>query len=167
MRLPGFFADTGEAGSLRWVVVFLIRFLVVSLLLYLLYLWVGEYYSLLIAHGCRPVLAIFGRSVIMRMALNVTEEVSLNPVVFLSLTIAVMGIKPSIKIRAGVIGVLILTAANILTVSMAFISYYEGNEALWTGTEFINLTINFFLPVLLWFALLPVSSVLPLKRLYR
>ncbi|HSG27336.1 MAG TPA: hypothetical protein VLA34_02560, partial [Candidatus Krumholzibacterium sp.] len=55
----------------------------------------------------------------------------------------------------------ILTAANILTVFLVFMSYYSGNEALWTGTEFFNLTINFFLPILLWFIFAPVRNLLP------
>ncbi len=161
MKPAEFFSRTEEAGTGRWVAVFLLRFLAVSLILYLLYLWGGNYYAAFIAHGCGPVLALFGRTVIFDKAMSVTEEISLNPVVFLSLVIAVMNIKAGRKIKAAVAGVAILTAANILTVSMAFMSYYRGSEALWTGTEFFNLTINFFLPVFLWFALLPVVAVLP------
>jgi hypothetical protein len=164
MSLRSYFLETKKAGGGRWALLFLLRFLAASILLYLLYLWGGKYYALIIAHGCRPVLALFNRPVIIGKALSVTEEVSLNPVVFLSLVIALMNIPAARKIRAGIIGVLILTAANIATVSMAFMSYYQGSEALWTGTEFFNLTINFFLPIFLWLALLPVIQALPLRR---
>jgi len=161
MKPAEFFVRTKDAGPGRWTAVFLLRFLAVSLILYFLYLWGGRYYAALIAHGCGPVLAVFGRQVIIDRAMSVTEEISLNPVVYLSLVVAVMNIGAGRKLKAAVAGVAILTAANILTVSMAFMSYYRGSEALWTGTEFFNLTINFFLPIFLWFTLLPVASALP------
>jgi hypothetical protein len=161
MKFPGYLSVDRKAGAGRWITVFFIRFVVASLLLYILYLRFGEHYARLIAHGASPLLALFGRKVIMSKAMLVTEDISLNPVVFLSLVFAVMKIPAVRKLRGAVTGFVILTAANSLTVAMAFLSYYRGSEALWTGTEFFSLTINFFLPLLLAFVLLPVIPVLP------
>ena len=145
----------------RWILVFFIRFLFASIILYLLYLKLGIYYARLICHGARPLVSLFGYRVVISRALLITEDISLNPVVFLSLVIAVMNVPVIKKLKGAVMGVIILTLANSLTVSMAFLSYYRGSETLWTGTEFFNLTINFFLPLFLAFALLPVKSALP------
>ena len=54
-------------------------------------------------------------------------------------------------------GFAILTAANALTLFMVFLSYFKRSETLWAQSEFLNLTINFFVPILLWFALVPSS----------
>ncbi|MFO7916095.1 MAG: hypothetical protein R6U43_10460 [Candidatus Krumholzibacteriales bacterium] len=156
-----FISSDGNRSWNRWILVFFIRFLFASIILYLLYMKLGIYYARLICHGARPLVALFGHRVMVSRALLITEDISLNPVVFLSLVIAVTNIPVMKKVRGAVIGVVILTLANSLTVSMAFLSYYRGSEALWTGTEFFNLTINFFLPLFLAFALLPVKSALP------
>jgi len=118
----------------------------------------------LIAWGAEPLLAIFGRELVMEHALKVTEEISLNPVVYISLVIAVSGIGWKEKIRPVVQGVLILSVANILTVFLVFMSFYMKSETLWTSTEFFNLTINFFLPILLWFVLMPVGRLFTLRH---
>ncbi len=162
VKLIKYFTNTENAGVGRWILVFLARFTVSSFLLYLLYLWGGNYYAKLIAYGAKPVLAIFGHDVIIKKAMSITEDIAINPVVFFSLVIAVMGIKLKKKLSAAILGFLILSAANTLTLSMAFLSVYRESEILWTGTEFFNLTINFFLPIFLWFVLLPLGSVLPL-----
>ena len=154
-------SSDGNRSWNRWILAFFIRFLIASIILYAVYLKLGNYYARLICHGARPLVSLFGHRVIMSKALLITEDISLNPVVFLSLVIAVMNIPVGKKIRGAVIGIIILSLANSLTVSMAFLSYYRGSEALWTGTEFFNLTINFFLPLFLAFALLPVKSALP------
>lgn len=142
--------------------VFAVRFTAASLLFFILYILGGSYYAKLIAYGAKPVLAVFSHDVIVEKAMNVTEDIAINPVVFFSLVTAVSGIRLKKKLSAAAIGFLILTAANILTLSAAFLSFYEKSETLWSGTEFLSLTINFFLPILLWFALLPLEKVLPL-----
>jgi hypothetical protein len=144
----------------KGVLFFVLRFLGVSMVLYLLYLWAGIYYMRLVAHGARPLLAAFGHTLDIERALSITEEISLNPIVFLSLVIAVTKIPVVAKIRAAVVGLLILTAANSITVFMSFLSFYRKSEQLWTGTEFFNLTINFFLPLLLWLILLPIKDLI-------
>jgi hypothetical protein len=164
VKLVEYFTNTENAGVGRWTLIFLTRFVASSFLLYLLYLWVGNYYARWIAYGAKPVLSIFGYDIIMKKAMSVTEDIALNPVVFLSLVIAIMNIKLKKRFSAAILGFLILSAANILTVSMAFLSFYKKSETLWTGTEFLNLTINFFLPIFLWFILLPLGTVLPLNR---
>jgi len=140
---------------------FFLKFLGASLLLYIAYMKFGFVYMNIVAWGAKPLLGIFGKKLIMENAMRVTEEISLNPAVYLSLLVAVPGMAWRSRIRPAIIGVAILTAANILTVFLVFMSYYSGNETLWTGTEFFNLTINFFLPILLWFILVPVKNLLP------
>ncbi|MCK4537964.1 MAG: hypothetical protein KAV42_04100 [Candidatus Krumholzibacteria bacterium] len=146
----------GLLGSLP---LFFLKFLGASLVLYLIHLKAGFIYMRLIAWGASPLLAIFGHRLVMENALKVTEEISLNPVVYISLVLAVSGIPWKKKIRPAIFGVLILSAANILTVFLVFMSYYMKSETLWTSTEFFNLTINFFLPILLWFTLMPVGRL--------
>lgn len=160
VKILKYLSGDRNRSSTGWIAVFFIRFVIASLLLYLLFMKFGIHYSRLICRLAGPVLAIFNRRVIMSKAVLITEDIALNPVVFLSLVIATVNIPVIRKMRGAVIGVLILTAANSLTVAMAFMSYYRGSEALWTGTEFFNITINFFLPVFLLFVLLPVRSVL-------
>lgn len=143
--------------------VFFARFIGVSILLYLLYTWAGFVYMRVVAYGAQPLLAIFGKKLIMKTALDITEEISLNPAVFLSLVIALTGVTWKKRAKAAIIGVLILTAANILTVFLSFMSFYLRNEKLWDSTEFFNLTINFFLPILLWLILMPVGNLLPVN----
>lgn len=148
-------------GSLS---VFFLRFLAFSTLLYLIHLKAGFIYMRVVAWGASPLLAIFGKKLVMANALKVTEEISLNPVVYLSLVAAVTGISWRKRIRPAVAGYLILTAANILTVFLVFMSAYLNDERLWAGTEFLNLTINFFLPILLWFVLMPVRDIFPFRN---
>ncbi|MBU8923264.1 MAG: hypothetical protein KOO63_15720 [Bacteroidales bacterium] len=143
---------------------FFLKFLGASLVLYLIYLKAGFIYMRLIAWGAGPLLAIFGRELVMENALKVTEEISLNPVVYISLVFAVSGIPWKEKIRPAILGVIILSVANILTVFLVFMSYYMKSETLWTSTEFFNLTINFFLPILLWFVLMPVGGLFTPRR---
>jgi len=145
----------------REILFFFLRFLAASLVLYGLYLVAGTYYAHAIAYVAKPLLALFGFRMIMETALKITEDISLNPIVFLSLVIAVGKIPWLKKLRAAAIGFAILTAANSLTVFFAFVSSYRNSERLWTGTEFLSLTINFFVPILLWLALLPIQSVFP------
>ena len=144
--------------------VFFLRFLAFSTLLYLIHLKAGFIYMRIVAWGASPLLAIFGKKLVLENALKVTEEISLNPVVYLSLVAAVTGISWKKRIRPAVAGYLILTGANILTVFLVFMSAYMKDERLWAGTEFINLTINFFLPLLLWFVLMPIRDVFPFRN---
>lgn len=143
------------AGGLKGLLMFFLRFVAASFVLYLIYLKAGFIYMHIVAWGAKPLLAIFGRELIMKNALNVTEEISLNPAVYLSLVTATGGISWRRKIRPAAVGIAILTLANMLTVFLVFMSYYLKDEMLWTGTEFFNLTINFFLPILLWLLLIP------------
>lgn len=149
--------------GVRGVAVFFLRFMVASFLLYLLYMWLGRYYIKLVVYMAKPLIdATFDldpRGVIER-AMKVTEEISLNPVVYLSLVIATTGVTFKTRIRAGAIGVAILTVANALTIYLLFLSAGTKSELLWTGTEFFNLTMNFFMPLLLWFILLPIRDIL-------
>ncbi len=148
------------ARGAKGVLLFFLRFLAASVILYLIYTKAGIHYMRIVAYGAKPLLAIFGHRLVMDRALAITEEISLNPLIFLSLVIAVTNITIRIRLRAAAIGVLILTAANSITVFLSFLSFYRGSEQLWSGTEFFNLTINFFLPLLLWFLLLPVRSMI-------
>lgn len=155
---------TGSAGTASvasGIGRFFLKFLAASIVLYVLYIFAGSIYMKLVAYGAKPLLALAGRRLLMDHAMQVTEEISLNPAVFLSLLVAVPGMTWKERIRPALLGVAILTAANILTVFLVFMSYYLRNETLWTGTEFFNLTINFFLPILLWFVLAPVRNLLP------
>ncbi len=145
--------------SAKPIFLFFLRFLGASIVLYLIYLKAGFIYMHLVAWGAKPILAILGRRLIMDHALKVTEEVSLNPVVFLSLVIAVPGISWRKRLSPALVGILILTAANILTIVLVFMAFYTKSEKLWSGTEFLNLTINFFLPLMLWFILMPVKEL--------
>ncbi len=147
-------------GSLT---VFFLRFLAFSTILYLIHLKAGFIYMRAVAWGAWPLLAVFGRKLVMENALKVTEEISLNPVVYLSLVAAVTGVSWKKRIRPALAGFLVLTAANILTVFLVFMSAYLKNEKLWSGTEFFSLTINFFLPLLLWFILMPTRDIFPFR----
>jgi hypothetical protein len=147
------------AGIGRMVLIFLLRFLAVSIPLYVIYAWAGDYYTRFLALCTGPLLSIAGVELTIDRALTVTEEISLNPVVFLSLVIAVQRIGWRKKLWATAFGIVILTVANIAVLFLLFMSAHRENEGLWTGTEFLNLTINFFLPLLLWFVLLPLRSV--------
>ncbi len=155
--------DSGTTGHgkgiWRMALVFLLRFLAVSIPLYLVYTWIGSYYTRVVAYGAKPLLSLFGIELTIDRALAVTEEISLNPVVFLSLVIAVQRIEWLKKLKAAALGMAILTAANIVVVFFLFMSAARQSEGLWTGTEFLNLTINFFLPLPLWFILLPLRSI--------
>ena len=154
--------DNRKAGvGAREILFFFLRFLAASIILYIIYILAGKFYVRLIAVIVKPLLAAFGYKIIMNKALAITEEISLNPVVFLSLVIAVGRIAVRAKLKAAAIGFVILTAANALTILLAFVSFYRNSEGLWTGSEFLSLTINFFLPILLWFVLLPIRSAFP------
>ncbi|MCK4351020.1 MAG: hypothetical protein KAX13_09180 [Candidatus Krumholzibacteria bacterium] len=151
---------TGHStGIWRMVFVFLLRFLAVSIPLYLVYTLIGSLYTRLVAYSAKPFLSLYGIELTIDRALSVTEEISLNPVVFLSLVIAVQKIEWLKKLKAAALGIVILTVSNIVVVFFLFMSADRQSEALWTGTEFLNLTINFFLPLLLLFLLLPLRSV--------
>ncbi|MDD3643185.1 MAG: hypothetical protein PHQ19_06980 [Candidatus Krumholzibacteria bacterium] len=140
---------------------FFLRLLLASIVLYLVWTKAGIAYMYVIAWGAKPLVALTGHTLVIEQALTVTEEISLNPVVYLSLVIAVTGVPLKARIRPAAVGVAILTAANIATVFLIFLSHYRNSEQLWTGTEFLNLTINFFLPILLWFVLCPKGDTLP------
>jgi hypothetical protein len=154
-------SNRGAGAGAREIFFFFIRLLAASIVLYLAYVVAGKYYTRLIAVIAEPLLAAFGYEIIMDKAIAITEEISLNPVVFLSLVIAVGRISARAKLKAAAIGVAVLTAANALTIFLSFVSYYRNSENLWTGSEFLSLTINFFLPLLLWFVLLPIRSAFP------
>ena len=126
-------------------------------------MFAGKYYALAVVYGAKPLVALTGNSLNVKRALLVTEEISLNPIVYVSLVIAVTGITWKARLRPALIGVGILTAANIITVFFMFLSAYTGSEQLWTGTEFLNLTVNFFLPILLWVLLMPKGELLPVN----
>ena len=83
---------------------------------------------------------MFGYEFIMDNAVKITEDIALNPFVFLSLVAAVGHIPWKAKLRGAGIGIVILAAANALTVTLAFVSNYRQSEAWWTGTEFLSLT---------------------------
>ena len=151
-------------GPAREMLLFFLRFLAASIALYLVYLAAGRFYVRLIALIAKPLLSAFGYELIMDKANAITEDISLNPVVFLSLVIAVGAIPWRAKLKAAVIGVVILTALNSLTIFLAFVSFYGNSERLWTGTEFLSLTINFFVPILLWLVLLPIRSAFSFFR---
>jgi len=146
-----------SSSLVRDIFLFFLRFLAVSIVLYVIFetLGVGRLYSMLIAYIAKPFLSIMHYRMVMDKALSVTEEISLNPVVFISLVIATAGLTYRERLKAIITGFLILTAANALTIFMVFLSYYKRSETLWAQSEFLNLTINFFVPILLWFALVP------------
>lgn len=153
--------EAGAYGTGIWkvVLVFLLRFLAISIPLYIADRWLGPYYMKALAYGAKPILALFDIEMTVASALSVTEELSLNPVVFLSLVVAVPRIGRTQRLRAGAIGFLILAAVNIIVLILLATSRAVDSEKLWTGTEFLYLTINFFLPLLLAFLLLPLRSL--------
>jgi hypothetical protein len=151
--------------SAREILLFFFRFLGISIALYLLYYFViGQYYLRFIAILAKPMLTAFGHRFIMEKAVGISEEISLNPFVFISLVAAVGHIALRRKLLGGVIGIIVLVLANALTVTFAFVSDYRQSEAWWTGTEFLDLTNNFFMPILLWLVLLPIRSAFPFFR---
>ena len=156
--------STPPRGAAREILFFFLRFLAASVALYLIYLAAGRFYTRLIALLASPLMSAFGYELVMEKANAITEDISLNPVVFLSLVIAVGAIPRRAKLKAAAIGVAILTAANSLTVFLAFASFYRNSERLWAGSEFLSLTINFFVPILLWLVLLPIRSAFPFFR---
>lgn len=147
------------SGIGRIAAFFFLRFLAVSIPLYLLYTVAGIHYMKLVSYVSKPLFGLFDLNLSMQRALTVTEEISLNPIVFLSLVIATSRVGASRKLRAALLGFVILTLANSITLFMIFLSASRGSERLWSSTEFFNLTINFFLPILLWVVLLPVVSI--------
>ncbi len=156
--------EAAARGAAREILLFFLRFLAASVALYLVYVFAGRFYVRLIALVAKPLLSAFGYELVMDKANAITEEISLNPVVFLSLVAAVGAIPWRAKLKAAAIGAAILTALNSLTVFLAFASFYGKSERLWTGTEFLSLTMNFFVPILLWLALLPIRSAFPFFR---
>jgi hypothetical protein len=152
-------------GAAREILLFFLRFLAASIALYLLYYFViGRYYVRFIALMAKPALAAFGYEFIMDNAVKITEDIALNPFVFLSLVAAVGHIPWKAKLRGAGAGIGILAVANAATVTLAFVSNYRQSEAWWTGTELLNLTNNFFVPILLWLVLLPIRSAFPFFR---
>ncbi|UCF05071.1 MAG: hypothetical protein JSV33_14300 [bacterium] len=151
----------GFMGSAKEIFFFLLRLLAASIILTLIFRWVGRYYTWLIAHGAGPLLSLFGYEIVIERAYKIIEDISLNPVVFLSLVIAVTRVRIAVRLKAAAWGIVILTVLNMVTVFLIFLSAYKGNDRLWTGTEFLNLTINFFLPILLWFLLMPLRTIVP------
>ena len=154
--------DSGRRSHIKSVggaaLAFFLRFLAASVALYIIYTMAGSYYMRFVASIANPLLSLYGIDMNMQQALRVTEEISLNPVVFLSLVIAMRRVAAKKKLLAAITGVAILTAANAVTVFLAFLSAHRGSETLWTGTEFFNLTMNFFVPLLLWITLLPSQA---------
>jgi hypothetical protein len=146
-------------GIGRIALLFFLRFLAASIPLYLLYVVGVTHYMKLVAYVSKPLFALFDLDLNLQRALTVTEEISLNPIVFISLVIATTRIGAARKIRGGLLGFVILTLANSVTLFMIFLSASRGSERLWSSTEFFNLTINFFMPILLWIVLLPVVSL--------
>lgn len=163
--LPPAAGETGPpragASIAREVLLFFLRFLAVSIALYALYLVAGKYYVRLLAALAGPALGAFGYEIRMDLVMKVTEDLSLNPAVFLSLVAALGRVPWRIKARAALVGAAILTLANAITVVFVFVAYYRESELLWSGSEFTSLTINFFLPILLWLVLLPVREAFP------
>jgi hypothetical protein len=149
--------------DMKKILVFFVRFIVVSLILYTAWMFIGKFYALIVAYGAMPLVALTGNTLNVERTLKVTEEISLNPIVYVSLVIAVTGVAWKERFRPALIGVLILTAANIITVFFMFLSASTGSEQLWTGTEFLNLTVNFFLPILLWALLMPKGDLMPVN----
>lgn len=149
----------------RDIFVFVLRFLAISIALYALYfLFVGTYYVRFIALAARPMLSLFGYEMVVSQAMNIAEEISLNPLVFLSLVAAVGRVSWRARLRAAAAGTAILVVLNALTVTFAFVASYRQSEGWWTGTEILNLTNNFFVPILLWLALLPLRDAFPPRR---
>ncbi len=155
--------SAGRGPGPKKILFFFLRFLGFSILLYTAWSFVEKFYAIAVAYGAMPLVALTGDSLDVGRALTVIEEISLNPVVYFTLVAAVPGIPWKERIKPAAVGVLILTAANILTVFLMFLSASTGSENLWTGTEFVNLTVNFFLPILLWVLLAPKGGLLPVN----
>ena len=149
--------------DMKKILIFFVRFIVVSLILYTGWMFIGKFYTLLVAYGAKPLVALTGNTLDVQRALKVSEEISLNPIVYVSLVIAVKGVAWKERLRPALIGVLVLTVANIITVFFMFLSAFTRSEQLWTGTEFLNLTVNFFLPILLWALLMPKGELMPVN----
>jgi hypothetical protein len=155
----------GNRGAGREILFSFLRFLAASIVLYIPYdRFVAPYYSRLVALIATPFLSLFGVRLVMEQALRITEDIALNPLVFLSLVIAVGRIPWRSKLKPACLGVAILTAANSLTVFLAFMSAHRNSEAMWAETEFLSITMNLFVPLLLWLVLLPIGSVFPFFR---
>jgi hypothetical protein len=164
--------DAGAGGRpaeslARVLLLFFLRFLGVSIVLYVLYYFAGGIYTRFVALLAKPLLGLLGYEMNMAMALKIKEDISINPGVFLSLVIAVRFIAWRVKLRAGVIGVVVLTAVNALTLWLTFVSSHHTSELLWGGTEFLGLSINFFLPLVLWLVLLPIRQAFPFFTIKR
>jgi len=157
----------GTRSLARELLLFFLRFLGASIVFYALYMVAGTIYVRFIALLAKPLLALLGYELVLEKALKIKEDLSINPGVFLSLVIAVRHIAWRVRIRAAAIGVVILTVVNTLTLFLTFVSYYRGSERLWAGSEFLGLTINFFLPIVLWFILLPIGQAFPFFTIKR
>ena len=154
-----------QTSIAREIFFFFLRFLGASIALYLLiYYVIGTYYMRMIALLAKPMLSVFGYKFVMERVVAISESISLNPFVFLSLVVAVRHISMRRRLGACAIGTAFLILANALTVTLAFVSSYRQSEAWWTGTEFLDLTNNFFMPILLWLVLLPIRSAFPFFR---
>ena len=153
------------ASLTREIVFFFLKFVIASFLLYLIFelFGVGRLYAKLVGYIAKPFLAMFNYRLIMEKALKITEDISLNPIVYISLVVATGRLSWKERLKDSAIGFAILTAANSFTLFMIFLSYYKRSETLWAQSEFLNLTINFFFPILLWFALVPSS----LRRVFK
>ncbi len=147
---------SGKRQKMTW---FFLRFIGASLILSMIHLKAGFIYMRIISWGAAPLLSLFGHGILMEKVDSISSAVSLNPVIFLSLVIAVSGMPVKDKIVPALTGTAILTAANIITVFLSFLSYFKNSETLWTGTEFLNLTVNFFLPILLFMILMPFKRL--------
>lgn len=151
-----------SAAVWRTVGAFFLRFLICSIVLYsIFYLFAEKHYVRIIALIAKPVLSALGYEIVIEKTMKIAEDISLNPLVFVSLSIAVAGIPWKARLRGTLIGILILFAANAVTVSLVFIAAYRQSEGWWTGAEVLNLTNNFFVPILLWLVLLPIRSAFP------
>jgi len=163
-------SENTNEGSVRGaaaheVLFFFLRLIGASIVLYLIYYFlVGKPYVQFIALLAKPILSVFGYPIIMTEAARITEDIALNPFVFLSLVAATLHVSWRVKLRGAGIGLVILALANTLTVTLVFVSNYRNSEAWWTGTELLNLTNNFFLPILLWLVLLPIRSAFSFFR---
>ncbi len=151
----------------RTILLFFLRFLAASIVLYALYYVGGALYTRFVAALAKPLLGIFGYQMDVARALRIKEDISINPGVFLSLVFAVRFIAWKAKLRAAVIGVVVLTVVNALTLFLTFVSSYRESEVLWAGSEFLGLTINFFLPIVLWLMLLPIRQAFPFFTIKR
>ena len=155
--------QAGARPDMKKILVFFARLVAVSLILYTAWAFTGRFYTLAVAYGAKPLVALTGNSLDVERAMQVSEEISLNPIVYISLIAAVTGVSWRRRTKPALIGVLVLTAANIITVFLMFLSAITRSEQLWTGTEFLNLTINFFLPILLWAILMPKGDLMPVS----